>query len=96
MMNAGFSAAEMAAVGLGLEHDTFTTKLFEGPHLLAPTGSDLQKYDEGTVFAGFHYDCNFMSVHGKSRYPGLSVWLRDWTKMTVVVPDGCLIMQAGI
>jgi hypothetical protein len=28
-----------------------------GPHLLAPTGGDLARYDEvGTVFAGWHSD----------------------------------------
>jgi hypothetical protein len=49
-----------------------------GAHLLAPTGSDLEKYDVGTVFAGWHYDISFMTIHGRSRYPGLSVWTRDW------------------
>ena len=31
----------------------------------------------------------------KSRYPGLYVWSRTGTKMTVSVPDGCLLVQAG-
>jgi hypothetical protein len=47
-----------------------------GPHKLAPTGSDLTKYKVGTIFAGFHYDFNFLTIHGKSRYPGLFAWLR--------------------
>jgi isopenicillin N synthase-like dioxygenase len=34
-------------------------------------------------------------VHGKSRYPGLSIWTRDGTKMEVKVPEGCLLIQAA-
>lgn len=67
-----------------------------GPHLLAPTGSDLQRYsDQGIVFAGWHTDLNFLTIHGKSNFPGLSVWTRDGKKMGVKVPDGCLLVQAG-
>ena len=46
--------------------------------------------------AGFHQDLNLLTIHGKSRYPGLYVWLRDGTKTAVVVPEGCLILQAGM
>ena len=39
-----------------------------GPHLLAPTGSDLAKYTEvNTIFAGWHTDLNFLTIHGASR-----------------------------
>jgi isopenicillin N synthase-like dioxygenase len=36
-----------------------------------------------------------MTIHGKSRYPGLYIWLRDGTRHLVRVPDGCLLLQAG-
>jgi isopenicillin N synthase-like dioxygenase len=36
-----------------------------------------------------------MTIHGKSRYPGLSVWTRDWKKKSVKIPTGCLFVQAG-
>lgn len=36
-----------------------------------------------------------MTIHGKSNFPGLHIWLRDGTRRTVVVPDGCLLLQAG-
>ena len=36
-----------------------------------------------------------MTVHGKSRYPGLYVWLRNWRKVPVRIPNGCLFIQAG-
>jgi isopenicillin N synthase-like dioxygenase len=52
-------------------------KLKGGAHLLAPTGSDLVKNDVGAIFAGFHYDIAFLTIHGKSRYPGLFVWTRE-------------------
>ncbi|KAL5983287.1 hypothetical protein ACLOJK_017371 [Asimina triloba] len=68
----------------------------EGPHLLAPTGSDLQLYGhEGRVFAGFHYDLNFLTIHGRSRFPGLNIWLRNGQKVAVKVPVGCLLIQTG-
>jgi isopenicillin N synthase-like dioxygenase len=47
--------AEMLAIGFGLPIDTFTKLTENGPHLLAPTGSDLELYGKvGTVLAGFH------------------------------------------
>ena len=69
---------------------------FQGPHLLAPTGSDLRRHgQEGTVFAGYHYDLNFLTIHGRSRFPGLNIWLRNGQKMGVKVPVGCLLIQTG-
>ena len=62
---------------------------------MAPTGSDLEKNDVGAIFAGFHYDIAFLTIHGKSRYPGLYVWLRNNQKLQVKVPNGCLLLQAG-
>lgn len=68
----------------------------QGPHLLAPTGSDLRRYgQEGTVFAGYHYDLNFLTIHGRSRFPGLNIWLRNGQKVEVKVPVGCLLIQTG-
>lgn len=75
--SAVFTVAEMAAIGMGIEKDTFTKCLEGGAHLLAPTGSDLQKNGKGAIFAGFHYDISFLTIHGKSRFPGLYVWLRN-------------------
>lgn len=95
MIEACFTAGEMAAIGMGLQADTFTSRMRGGPHLLAPTGSDLQRYDVGTTFAGFHYDLNFLTIHGKSRFPGLSIWLRNMKKVAVKIPPGCLLLQAG-
>jgi isopenicillin N synthase-like dioxygenase len=38
-------------------------------------------------------DLNFLTIHGKSRFPGLFIWLRDGRRVSVVVPDGCLLIQ---
>ena len=96
MLDACFTAAEMAAVGLGVQKDIFTSRLEKGWHKLAPTGSDLAKNDVGAIFAGAHYDLNFLTIHGKSRFPGLFIWLRDGSKVPVRVPTGCLLLQSGI
>src|ERR1700733_15667796 len=85
----------MAAIGMKVDKDTFTKRMIGGAHLLAPTGTDLEKYDVGTTLAWFHYDISLMTVHGKSRFPGLYVWLRDWTRVAVKIPKGCLLIQAG-
>ncbi|XP_042375048.1 uncharacterized protein LOC121969166 isoform X1 [Zingiber officinale] len=88
--------AEMAAIGFGLDKDAFTSLMDHGPHLLSPTGSDLQRHGSlGTVFAGYHYDLNFLTIHGRSRFPGLNIWLRNGQKMEVKVPFGCLLIQTG-
>jgi len=96
MMQSVQSVAEMVAIGLDLPSNTFLDILNGGPHLLAPTGSDLgANHQLDTIFAGFHYDLNFLTIHGKSRFPGLYIWLRDGTRVLVKVPDGCLLLQAG-
>jgi hypothetical protein len=96
MTAALFTLAEMAAEGFGMPADAFTSRLLYGPHLLAPTGSDFNTFgQEGTVLAGYHYDLNFLTIHGKSRFPGLYVWTRQGARTSVTVPDGCLIVQAG-
>ena len=59
-------------------------------------GSDLGKHSQlGTVFAGFHYDLNLLTIHGRSRYPGLYAWLREGRRIPVRIPEGCLLIQAG-
>ncbi|EEF49197.1 uncharacterized protein LOC8287550 [Ricinus communis] len=96
MISAIEAVAEMAAIGFGLPKDAFTSLMKQGPHLLAPTGSDLRCYgEEGTVFAGYHYDLNFLTIHGRSRFPGLNIWLRNGQKVEVKVPLGCLLIQTG-
>lgn len=96
MISAIEAVAEMAAIGFGLPKDAFTSLMKQGPHLLAPTGSDLKRYGkEGIVFAGYHYDLNFLTIHGRSRFPGLNIWLSNGQKVEVKVPVGCLLIQTG-
>lgn len=69
------------------------------PHLLAPTASDLVKYSEkDTILAGFHTDLNFLTIHGRSRYPGLHIWARNTGKRIPVkfpATGRYLLVQAG-
>ena len=96
LMNAISSFSEMLALGLGLDRSTFLDKATNGPHLLAPTATDLGKYGAvGTVLAGFHYDLNFLTIHGRSRFPGLIIWDAEGNKRVVKIPEGCLLVQAG-
>jgi len=96
LLESAFTIAEMLAVGLDLPRDAFTSMLRNGPHLLAPTASDLRKHGLNTILAGFHQDLNFLTFHGKSRFAGLYIWLRDGTKYQVSVPQGCILCQAGM
>jgi isopenicillin N synthase-like dioxygenase len=88
--------AEMCALGFGLPADTFTSLMEHGPHLLAPTGSDFARFGKlGTVLASFHTDINFLTIHGRARFPGLFVWTREGKRLAVNIPHGCLLLQAG-
>ncbi|KAK0763717.1 hypothetical protein N5P37_003100 [Trichoderma harzianum] len=98
MKNAVSKLSEMTALGLGLEADHFSSAGRYGPHLLAPTASDLTKYGaKDTILAGFHTDLNFLTIHGRSRYPGLNIWARNTgSRIPVKIPPGnYLLVQAG-
>lgn len=65
---------------------------------MAPTASDLDKYgDLNTILAGFHTDLNFLTIHGRSRFPGLHIWARNTgRRIAVAIPPGRhLLVQAG-
>ncbi|TBU34661.1 Clavaminate synthase-like protein [Dichomitus squalens] len=99
MKTAVANLSEMAAVGLGLPRETFKDAGKYGPHLLAPTASDLKKYGQkDTILAGFHTDLNFLTIHGRSRYPGLNIWARNSGKRIPVkfpATGRYLLVQAG-
>lgn len=87
-------------MGLSIFYTTYSFSLNSrrSPHLLAPTASDLVKYGKkDTILAGFHSDLNFLTIHGRSRYPGLHVWARNTGKrIPVKIPPGNnLLVQAG-
>ncbi|CAI5484669.1 unnamed protein product [Closterium sp. Yama58-4] len=69
------AVAEMLAIGFDLPQDSFTSRMHMGPHLLAPTGSDLGEHGSpGTVLAGYHADLNFLTIHGRLLFIILLVW----------------------
>ena len=89
-------------VDTGMSHISWSytcAHALPSPHLLAPTASDLVKYgDKDTILAGFHTDLNFLTIHGRSRYPGLNIWARNSGKRIAVrfPPTGrYLLVQAG-
>jgi len=91
-----------SAFSQGQAHSEFSPTVADlttgRPHLLAPTASDLEKYGEqDTILAGFHTDLNFLTIHGRSRYPGLHIWARNTGKrIPVKIPAGnYLLVQAG-
>ncbi|TXT13007.1 hypothetical protein VHUM_01408 [Vanrija humicola] len=89
--------ARMVAAGLDLDEKTFLDAGRYGSHLLAPTATDLVKFGElDSIYAGFHTDLNFLTIHGQSRYPGLNIWARNTgQRIPARVPEGCLLVQAG-
>lgn len=91
-----YKVASILEDGLEMPPTTLTSLLNGGSHLLSPTGTDLAKYNEiRTPYAGYHCDISFLTIHGRSRFPGLFIWLRDGTKVPVKVPPGCLLLQVG-
>ncbi|GIL51392.1 hypothetical protein Vafri_7399 [Volvox africanus] len=96
LLGAATTVSGLLARGLGLGGNELQELMVQGPHLLAPTASDLDCNGRlGAVLAGYHYDLNLITVHGRSRFPGLYVWLRDGRRVAVRIPPGCLLMQAG-
>lgn len=98
LLDTSRSVAQLLAVGLGLQEDSITSLMDGGAHLLAPTGTDLERYgaEVGRTLAGYHYDISLLSLHGRARYPGLFIWTRDGRRIPVVMPHGTLLVQSGI
>ena len=63
---------------------------FDRPHVLGPSATDLVKYGQrGTVLTKRHADINFLTIHGRSRYPSLNIWTRNTGQRTgVEIPPG--------
>lgn len=93
-----FSHAGRYGLVLSLDSSCVDLHVPPRPHLLAPTASDLAKYGQkNTILAGFHTDLNFLTIHGRSRYPGLNIWARNTgDRIPVKIPPGNhLLVQAG-
>lgn len=93
MLASVFTIAEMIAQGFNLPCNIFTEKFIYAPHLIAPNGVNLLDCPE--VFNGFHYDLNWGTIHGRSRFPGLRAWPRSGSPFTVRVPKGALLFQVA-
>lgn len=75
MKNGSLTIAEMAAIGLGFEPNFLANTIKNSDFMLAPTAVDLEKTKVGDILAAFHRDFDLLTIHGKSRYPGLFAWL---------------------
>nr|ODN86737.1 hypothetical protein L203_03986 [Cryptococcus depauperatus CBS 7841] len=97
MKQAVEGVARMMARGLGLEEETFLNAGRYGHVLIFCRDTTDPLYGKlDTVFAGFHTDLNFLTIHGQSRYPGLHIWARNvGKKIAVELPFGCMLVQAG-
>jgi len=51
--------------------------------------------DSPSLFA-WNTDLNFLTIHGRSRFPGLYVWTREGKKILVKVPPKCLLLQVRV
>jgi len=77
------TVAEMAAEGMDLPRETFSALMRSGHHLLAPTASDLIKYNQlQTVFAGFHYGT--LSLYFRSKFFNYS-WKESLSRLICLV-----------
>ena len=71
---------------------------FDRPQVLAPSSTDLVKYgQEGTILTKYHSDHGLLTIHGRSRYPGLDIWTRNTGRRAGVEipPGGNFLVQAG-
>ncbi|MEK7615379.1 MAG: hypothetical protein AAB431_03275 [Patescibacteria group bacterium] len=95
MLDAGRDLAEVVAMGLKMQRETFSRMFVRAPHILGPTGSDFTNPTLGKVLAGIHYDFNPFTIHGKNGIRALICWTRAGEPFLVEIPDGCLLAQAG-
>ncbi|HBB38215.1 MAG TPA: hypothetical protein DIS59_01770 [Candidatus Magasanikbacteria bacterium] len=96
MLETARTVCEMLALAQGLKRDTFSRLLKKAPHLLVPSGVNLREHGKkDTIIKAFNTDLNALTIHGKSRFPGLIIWGPDGQPKKVCVPDGWLLVQVG-
>lgn len=87
----------MLAFGYRLPWSHFLFDTTAAPHLIAPTGSDLDRFGTpGTMLAGCHQDLNELTIHSQGNAPGLFIWTRKGVRMPVRIPKGHRLIQAGM
>jgi len=90
------TVSEMLEIGLGLREGDLTNRIKTGNHMLSPVGTCLNAYAcRDKTISSFHKDLNYITVHGKCRYPGLIIWLPNGKRIPVFTPPGSMIMQVG-
>lgn len=97
LLAAVFDFARLLSVGLGLREEDLVEGMIGGTNLLAPTGANLLNFPNvGDVQASWHRDFGRFTIHLQASHPGLICWTRDLHPFLVRVPEGCLLVQAGM
>jgi len=90
------TVSRMLEIGLGLGNGELTDRITTGNHILSPVGTCLDAYAQRSkALSSFHVDLNYITVHGKCRYPGLAIWLPNGNRIPVFTPPGSMLMQVG-
>ncbi len=95
LLGVGTAALAMIERALGASPGRITDLLKYAPHLLGPNAADLSTTKIGTIINAAHTDLNAVSVHPAATYPGLRIWSRDNTLMSIKIPPGYFLLQAG-
>ena len=69
--------SEMIALGIGLEKEDLRRTIENGFYFLSPPALNLHNSKPGDVISSFHEDLDLLTVHGKTRFPGLYTWLNN-------------------
>ncbi|KAJ9174446.1 hypothetical protein P3X46_013087 [Hevea brasiliensis] len=88
MISAIEAVAEMAVIGFGLSKDAFTFIMKQGVILAV-------RAEKALFLLDIIMTLTFLTIHGRNRFPGLNIWLRNGQKVEVKVPLGCLLIQTG-
>jgi isopenicillin N synthase-like dioxygenase len=96
LLTTGGTVLKMLEEVLGLEPGTLQNMTVGAPHLLGPNAANLDALNvPGTIINAYHYDLNALTIHGPANYPGLRIWLRDNTSLSVKMPPGHILIQVG-
>ena len=90
-----FTVAEMVALGLGLEKHSIRETMEKGQLIASPPGVNLEKIKKGDMMTSFHRDFDVLTIHGKTRFPGLLVWTKDGERFKPAVPDEHFLIHGG-
>jgi isopenicillin N synthase-like dioxygenase len=87
--------AYICAQEFNLPSSFFPNRMLNGPTTLASIRYHAIDKKQNDVIKGFDCELSLLTAFGSSSYGGLNVWTRDGNKISIKIPDGCLLIQAG-